>query len=109
MSQTLATLSITSIEQMYAKEMGEEKTTNWKLGDIAVEVERRHEELMVKNPKTTLLKEFLENTGALSGMAPAQAQAVCVDLVWEVRLIVTEAVDRNLEELTGRPSQLSCP
>jgi hypothetical protein len=54
------------------------------------------------------LNDFLETTGALNGLDAAQARAVCVDLVWKVSLIVTEAVDRNLEELTGRETQLSC-
>jgi hypothetical protein len=54
------------------------------------------------------LSEFLETTGALHGLDAAQAQAVCVDLVWTVSLIVTEAVDRNLAELTEQKTQLSC-
>jgi hypothetical protein len=54
------------------------------------------------------LNDFLETTGALNGLDETQARAVCVDLVWKVSLIVTEAVDRNLEELTGREPQLSC-
>ena len=54
------------------------------------------------------LSEFLEAAGALNGLDPMQARAVCVDLVWTVSLIVTEAVDRNLMELTERTTQLSC-
>lgn len=54
------------------------------------------------------LSEFLETTGALNGLDATQARAVCVDLVWKVSLIVTEAVDRNLEELRGRETQLCC-
>ena len=54
------------------------------------------------------LSEFLETTGALNGLDPTQARAVCIDLVWKVSLIVTEAVDRNMEELAGRETQLAC-
>ena len=63
---------------------------------------------MLTQENEIALTEFLESAGALNGLDPKQAQAVCVDLVWKVSLIVTEAVDRNLEELTGRESQLSC-
>jgi hypothetical protein len=49
------------------------------------------------------LNEFLEISGALNGLDPKQAQAVCVDLVWKVSQIVTEAVDRSLD-LVGRVS-----
>ena len=63
---------------------------------------------MLTQENEIALNEFLETTGALNGLDPKQARAVCVDLVWKVGLIVTEAVDRNLEELTGRESQLSC-
>ena len=54
------------------------------------------------------LNEFVETSGALNGLEPNQTQAVCVDLVWKVSLLVTEAVNRNLEEVTGRELQLSC-
>ena len=63
---------------------------------------------MLTQENEIALSEFLETTGALSGLDPKQARAICVDLVWKVSLIVTDAVDRNLEELTGRESQLSC-
>ena len=63
---------------------------------------------MLTQENEIALNEFLETTGALDGLDPTQARAVYVDLVWKVSLIVTEAVDRNLEELTGRESQLSC-
>ncbi len=54
------------------------------------------------------LGEFLDSAGALDGLDPVQARAVCSDLVWKVGLIVTDALDRNLEELTGRKARLSC-
>ena len=63
---------------------------------------------MLTQENEIALNEFLETTGALNGLDRTQARAVCVDLVWKVSLIVTEAVDRNLEELTGRASRLSC-
>lgn len=64
---------------------------------------------MLTQENENALSEFLESSGALDGLDPSQARAICVDLVWKVSLIVTEAVDRNLEDLTGRESQLSCP
>ena len=64
---------------------------------------------MLTQENEEALSQFLESTGALNGLDAMQARAVCVDLVWKVSLIVTEAVDRNLEELTGRELQLSCP
>ena len=63
---------------------------------------------MLTQENELALSDFLETTGALNGLDSTQARAVCVDLVWKVSLIVTEAVDRNLEELTGREPQLSC-
>ncbi len=63
---------------------------------------------MLTHENELALNEFLETTGSLNGLDPMQARAVCVDLVWKVSLIVTEAVDRNLEELTERRTQLTC-
>ena len=63
---------------------------------------------MLTQENEIALNEFLETTGALNGLDPKQARALCVDLAWKVSLIVTEAVDRNVEELTGRASRLSC-
>jgi hypothetical protein len=63
---------------------------------------------MLTQENEIALNDFLETTGALNGLDATQARAVCVDLVWKVSLIATEAVDRNLEELTGRKTQLSC-
>ena len=63
---------------------------------------------MLTHENELALNDFLETTGSLNGLNPIQARAVCVDLIWKVSLIVTEAVDRNVEELSGRASQLSC-
>jgi hypothetical protein len=57
---------------------------------------------MMTQEDEAALSEFLETSGALEGLDPKQARAVCVDLVWKVSLIVNEAVDRSL----GR--ELSC-
>jgi hypothetical protein len=62
---------------------------------------------MLTQENEDALNEFLESAGALDGLDPEQARAVCNDLVWKVTVIVTEAVDRNLE-LTGREVRLSC-
>lgn len=63
---------------------------------------------MLTQENEIALNEFLETSGTLSGLDPTQARAICVDLAWKVSLIVNEAIDRNLEELTGRASRLSC-
>ena len=58
---------------------------------------------MLTQENVEKLNHFMETTGALTGLDTAQAQAVIVDLLYTVDLIVEEHSIERLE------SQLACP
>lgn len=58
---------------------------------------------MLTQENVETLNQLLDETGALAGLDPAQAQAVVVDLLYTVERIVEEHASKRLE------FQLACP
>ena len=58
---------------------------------------------MLTQENVEKLNHFMETTGALAGLDTAQSQAVIVDLLYTVDVIVEEHSIERLE------SQLACP